>query len=303
LPTETVYGLAGDACNNAAVASIFALKGRPSFNPLIVHVGSLALARSFTRWGDTAEALAQAFWPGPVTLVLPREQGCLVSLLASAGGNTLALRMPAHPIARQVLEAFGGGLAAPSANRSGRISPTMAAHVRAEFPSADLMILDGGPCIVGIESTVVDCTGDVLRILRPGSITAAQIRKLGMVIEDAAASEDGADEDIHSPLLSPGMLSSHYAPRLPVRINVHSVEEGEALLAFGSPVGHTAARVINLSESGNVDEAAARLFAALHELDSPRYRGIAVMPVPEEGLGIAINDRLRRAAAERGEDS
>lgn len=292
LPTETVYGLAGDACNDAAVAQIFAMKGRPSFNPLIVHVPDVAIARDYVQWNERAAQLAAAFWPGPLTLVLPRREGCLVSYLAGAGGDTLAVRMPAHPVAQAVLTAFGGGIAAPSANRSGKISPTTALHVQTEFPDSDVLIMEGGACAVGIESTVVDCTAEAgVVILRPGSITQTQIEALGMVEHHSQA--------IGGDYKSPGMLASHYAPNLPVRLNAVDVVAGEALLAFGNAPIAGAAITLNLSECSDLVQAASRLFAHLRELDQPIYSGIAVMPIPERDLGIAINDRLRRAAAER----
>ena len=286
MPTETVYGLAADATNGMAVANIFRLKARPQFNPLIVHVAEIALAKQYTQWNDWAEALA-VYWPGPLTLVLPRAIDCPISDLVSAGGPTLALRMPAHPAARQLLAAFGGGVAAPSANRSGRVSPTTAQHVREEFADA-VTVIDGGPCALGIESTVVDLSGDVSRLLRPGSITRAELEaRIGPL---AGALKGGA-------LTAPGQLESHYAPSLPVRLNATQVAADEALLAFGPVVPEGAARTLNLSASGDLAEAAANLFAHLRALDDPRHRAIAVMPVPAEGLGEAINDRLRRAAA------
>jgi len=292
MPTETVYGLAGDACSDEAVAQIFALKGRPSFNPLIVHVRDVSVAAAYVQWNDLAARLAGAFWPGPLTLVLPRQEHCPISYLASAGGDTLAIRVPAHPVAQAVLEAFGGGIAAPSANRSGKISPTMVAHVQFEFPDRDLLILEGGACDVGIESTVVDCaSGDGAVILRPGSITQEMITAQGIDVCEAAA---------HSgDFKSPGMLASHYAPNLAVRLNVDQVQPDEALLAFGDSPVAGAAKTLNLSESYDLVQAAGRLFAYLRELDQPSFSRIAVMPIPMEGLGVAINDRLRRAAAER----
>lgn len=294
IPTETVYGLAVDACNDAAVAQIFALKGRPSFNPLIVHVPDISVALNYVQWNDIAAQLAGTFWPGPLTLVLPRLDDCPVSYLASAGGDSLAVRMPSHPITSSLLEAFGGGLAAPSANRSGRISPTSAAHVQAEFPTEDLIILDGGACMVGIESTVVDCTsGDYAIILRPGSITKDMLAETGVWVQ--SQHDDNGGE-----FKSPGMLASHYAPNLTVRMNVDAVQADEALLAFGPQPLAGAAKTLNLSEDGDMVEAAANLFAYLRELDQSHFKAIAVMPIPYEAIGIAINDRLARAAAGRG---
>ena len=286
IPTETVYGLAADACNGAAVARIYALKSRPQFNPLIVHVADAAMAQRYVQWNDHAQALADAFWPGPLTLVLKRRSDCPISELVSAGGDTLAVRVPAHPLTRQLLQAFGGGLAAPSANRSGRVSPTTAQHVRDEFADA-VMVVDGGACDVGIESTVVDLSGDAPGILRPGSITRAMLEG---IIGELAEAKQG------SSLLSPGQMESHYAPSIPVRLNATDVGGDEALLAFGTPLSG-AAKTENLSQSGDLIEAAANLFSCLRALDDPALRGIAVMPVPTDGIGEAINDRLQRAAA------
>lgn len=283
IPTETVYGLAADATNGEAVARIYATKGRPQFNPLIVHVAYVGMAERYVEWTEEAERLAEAFWPGPLTLVLKRKPDSPISELVSAGGDTIAIRCPQHPVAHQLIAAYGEGIAAPSANRSGRVSPTTAQHVRAEFGDT-VMVIDGGPCQHGIESTVVDLSGPRPAILRPGSVTRAMIeRVLGPLGE--------AGEGIKSP----GQLESHYAPSLPVRLNATHIEPGEALLAFGPPIPG-AAQVLNLSEGGNLLEAAANLFAMLRALDDPRYTAIAVMPIPEEGLGEAIADRLRRAA-------
>jgi L-threonylcarbamoyladenylate synthase len=287
-PTETVYGLAADATNDRAVAAIFAAKDRPRFNPLISHVAELGAARRLGRFDERAEALAARFWPGPLTLVLPRLPDCPVSLLASAGLDTIALRMPSHPVAAALLREAGVPLAAPSANRSGRVSPTTAAHVAEELGARVAMILDGGPCPVGLESTVLDLTTEPPTLLRPGGVPA---EALGPVRLPGAA---GAAPR------APGMLASHYAPRLPVRLDATEARPGEALLAFGpgeAPPGFAATRW--LSRSGDLAEAAANLFAALRALDRPEYAGIAAMPIPEQGLGRAINDRLRRAAAPR----
>lgn len=281
IPTETVYGLAANAQNGEAVAKIYEAKGRPSFNPLIIHVEDIAQARALTRWNANAETLASAFWPGPLTLVLPRAEHCPISLLASAGMDTLAIRMPAHRMARELLRETGFLLAAPSANRSGRISPTRAQHVQEELPG--IPVLDGGPCEVGLESTIVNISGEPT-LLRPGAVTVAMLeRALNARIRLHAGSE----------ILAPGMLESHYAPALPVRLNAEHANPGEALLAFGPSDEAT----LNLSESNNLREAAANLFAYLRALDTPAYTAIAIMPIPEEGLGVAINDRLRRAAA------
>lgn len=286
MPTETVYGLAGDACNDAAVAGIFALKQRPQFNPLIVHVTDAAMAQRYVAWNDTAQRLSAAFWPGALTLVLPRLANCPLSLLVSAGGDSVAVRCPAHPIARQLIAAFDGGIAAPSANRSGKISPTQASHVRDEFPDSDLLVLDGGASTLGIESTVVDVCDGVASILRHGSITAEEIRAIGVAVEESAEPSSR----------SPGQLLSHYAPSLPVRLNASQVNANEALLAFGGAPLSGAASTLNLSPSGDVVEAAANLFAFLRALDRPEHAAIAVMPIPESGVGVAINDRLKRAA-------
>jgi L-threonylcarbamoyladenylate synthase len=288
MPTETVYGLAGDAGNDRAVAKIFAAKERPHFNPLIVHVASVADARSLVRFDERAATLARSFWPGPLSLVLPRLPEARVSLLASAGLDTLAVRLPAHPLAQALIRAAGVPLAAPSANRSGAVSPTTADHVAQELDGRIAAILDGGPCRVGVESTVLDCTGP-LRLLRPGGIPLEALVAIAGPIETATQPTDAP--------LSPGMLQSHYAPRLPLRLDAHDARPGEALLAFGARAPAGAA--LSLSPAGDLVEAAANLFAMLRALDRPDGSGIAVMPIPEAGLGRAINDRLRRAAAPR----
>jgi L-threonylcarbamoyladenylate synthase len=293
-PTETVYGLGGDATNDRAVAAIYAAKGRPSFNPLIVHVPTLAAAMELGEFSDDAVALAQKFWPGPLTLVVKRARKCPLSLLVSAGMDSIALRVPAHPVARALLTASGLALAGPSANPSGRISPTTAQHVEEGLGSKVAMILDGGPCRIGVESTVLSLLDGKPSLLRPGGISPEEIAAvIGKPVEIAAAVGD-----IETGLHGPGRLLSHYAPDRPVRLNATDVQTGEALLAFGP--GAPAARIaLNLSESGDLNEAAANLFAMLRALDLPDVTGIAVMPVPMTGLGIAINDRLTRAAAPR----
>ena len=291
IPTETVYGLAADACNGEAVARIYALKSRPQFNPLIVHVADAEIAKRYGEWNPLADALADAFWPGPLTLVVKRKPDCAISELVSAGGDTLAIRVPAHAIALQLLRAWGGGIAAPSANRSGRVSPTSAAHVRDEFGDGLALIVDGGACDIGIESTVVDCTGVAPVILRAGAITRAMVEQVSKR-QAVAQEEKGA-------LRSPGQLASHYAPSIPVRLNATEVREGEALLAFGADEIPSAARCLNLSPTGNTIEAAANLFAYLRALDDGRFTGIAVMPIPTDGIGEAINDRLTRASIEK----
>lgn len=288
-PTETVYGLGGNACDDTAVARIYATKGRPSFNPLIVHLAYADEVERYATLTPLAERLARAFWPGPCTLVLPRRADCPLSLLVSAGLDSVALRVPAHPVAHALLKAAGLPLAAPSANRSGRISPTEAAHVADEFRDTDLPILDGGACKVGLESTVIDARGEVPVLLRPGGITEEDITSACGVPPLRA---EHAPKELHSP----GMLASHYAPDRPVRLNAQSADEGEAYLVFG-PLGHG---TLNLSADGDLVEAAANLFAYLRRLDTAPYSAIAVAPIPETGLGIAINDRLRRAAAPRG---
>lgn len=292
-PTETVYGLGADASNGEAVARIYQVKSRPQFNPLIVHVATAEIAKHYVQWNDAAELLARAFWPGPLTLVLKRKSP-VIHALVSAGGDTLAIRVPAHPVARQLLAAFGGGIAAPSANRSGRVSPTTAQHVRDELGDAVPLILDGGPCNVGLESTVVDVSGDAPVLLRPGSITRAMVeRALGLSAEVARENSSPLQGEEFK---SPGQLESHYAPSIPVRLNATEVAADEALLAYGAVVPTGAATMLNLSPRGDLIEAAANLFAHLRALDDPRHRAIAVMPIPAAGIGEAINDRLRRAA-------
>jgi L-threonylcarbamoyladenylate synthase len=287
-PTETVYGLGGDATCDAAVAAIFKAKGRPSFNPLIAHVSSLDQAAALVELNPDAHRLAERFWPGPLTLVLKRRSDSPVSLLASAGLDSVAVRMPDHPVALALIRAAGRPLAAPSANRSGRVSPTRAEHVAQCLEGRIAMVLDGGPCRVGVESTVLDLSEQPATLLRPGGITAEELEAaLGHPIRHALDTPDTPR--------SPGQLESHYAPALPVRLNAQAAEAGEALLGFG-PASDC---VFNLSPKGDLSEAAAHLFAMLRALDRPEYRGIAVMPIPERGLGLAINDRLRRAAAPR----
>ncbi len=296
-PTETVYGLGADAANPAAVAGIYRAKGRPAFNPLIAHVGDLAAARQIARFDAAATRLAEAFWPGPLTLVLPKAEPCAVADLATAGLDTVAIRIPAHPVAREILRAFGGPVVAPSANLSGHVSPTTAAHVESDLSGRIDLIVDGGPVNVGVESTIVGCF-DAPVLLRPGGLPRAEIeRVLGRALQQAPAEADGGGQP-----LAPGMMASHYAPRASVRLNAQRVEPGEALLAFGlgaiSGID-AAAAVMNLSERGDLDEAAANLFGHLRALDGKGAPTIAVMPIPDEGLGEAINDRLRRAAVER----
>ncbi len=283
-PTETVYGLGGDARNGEAVAAIYEAKGRPSFNPLIAHVASTETAKRFVEWTDQADLLADAFWPGPLTLVLPLRPDHGISSLVTAGLDTLAVRVPAHPTAHALLTAFDGPVAAPSANPSGQISPTTAAHVRAGLEGRIAAVLDDGPCGVGLESTIVGLAGTPA-LLRPGGVALEQIEE---VLK--------AELHHHQPgdlLTAPGQLQSHYAPDAPVRLNARSRQGDEVLLGFG-PVDCD----LNLSSTGNLPEAAANLFAALHKLNDTG-QPIAVSPIPQHGLGAAINDRLRRAAAPR----
>lgn len=281
-PTETVYGLGADATNPTAVAKIFAAKDRPSFNPLIVHVPDVHTARSFVQWSDTAQRLADAFWPGPLTLVLPLRPGHRIASLVTAGLETLAIRAPSHPAAQGVLRAFGGPVAAPSANPSGRISPTTASHVIAGLNGRIAAVVDDGPCPVGVESTIIGLSG-APALLRPGGIAAEDVQR---VLGVALQSRDNAGA-----LTAPGQMASHYAPGAPVRLNASAARPGELLLGFG-PMSCD----LNLSASGDLTEAAANLFDHLHRLDA-RGKPIAVAPVPGHGLGRAINDRLRRAAA------
>lgn len=291
-PTETVYGLGGDATNGEAVAAIFAAKCRPRFNPLIVHVPDVDRVAGLAQMTPLARQLAKAFWPGPLTLVLDRSADCELSDLVSAGLSTVALRVPDHPIAQALLKATARPLAAPSANRSGRVSPTQAKHVEADLGSAVSLILDGGPTAHGLESTIIDARGTVPVMLRSGAITTEAVEAaLRMPLQQHDAKGTRAS--------APGQLESHYAPHARVRLGATTVADGEALLAFGAQVPPTSGPVLNLSPSGNLIEAAANLFAALRALDQTGCRAIAVMPVPEDGLGIAINDRLRRAAAPR----
>ena len=297
-PTETVYGLGADATNAAAIARLYQAKGRPAFNPLIAHVGELAAAMRIARFDAPAMELAKAFWPGPLTLVLPKTDTCVVADLATAGLDTVAIRIPAHPVARDILRAFGRPVVAPSANLSGHVSPTIAAHVQGDLEGRIDLIVDGGAVAVGVESTIVGIF-DAPMLLRPGGLPRADIeRVLGHALVQPPAD---ADSDSGQPL-APGMLASHYAPRTKVRLNADRIEPGEALLAFGlgaiSGIDEAAA-VLNLSAQGDLDEAAANLFGFLRALDTRAARAIAVMPIPEDGLGEAINDRLRRAAVGR----
>jgi L-threonylcarbamoyladenylate synthase len=296
-PTETVYGLGADATNGAAVARLYAAKGRPAFNPLIAHVTDAAAARALARFDADAARLAAAFWPGPLTLVLPKSETCTVSELATAGLDSIAVRVPHHAVAQDLLAAFGRPVVAPSANRSGHVSPTTAAHVLGDLSGRVDLIVDGGPTPVGVESTIVACL-DEPALLRPGGVPREAIEQLlrrqlaepptGIAVEDAP--------------LAPGMLASHYAPHTRMRLDTDHVEPGEALLAFGPAAvkgADQAAKILNLSARGDLIEAAANLFSHLRALDAAKATLIAVMPLPRDGLGEAINDRLQRAAAPR----
>lgn len=321
-PTETVYGLGADACDDIAVARLYAAKERPAFNPLIAHVASgaageflagegsgsvpgaaaiaIAAARCLAHLDADALRLAEAFWPGPLTLVAPKLPGCPVGNLATAGLDTIAVRAPSHPVARAVLAAFGGPVVAPSANRSGRVSPTSAEHVAADLDGRIDVIVDGGTTPMGIESTVVACRDGHVALLRPGGVPRVDVeRVLGRAVPLSTTAGDSGG--VPSPQ-APGMLASHYAPRARVRLDAVTVEAGEALLAFGAVLPRDAGdatAVLNLSVRGDTVEAAANLFGHLRRLDGAGVRAIAVMPVPDEGLGEAVNDRLRRAAAPR----
>ena len=289
-PTETVYGLGADATNDHAVAGIYAAKGRPQFNPLIVHVADISDLDTLVEWNDEARLLATQFWPGPLTLVLKRKADCPLSLLVSAGMDTVAVRIPSHPVAQKLLRVVGRPIAAPSANASGKLSPTTPVHVAESLGNKVDLILAGGKSQIGVESTVVNVTSPRPTILRHGGITREQlVRVLGDIDEVA--------ENSNPDILSPGMLASHYAPNLPLRLNADSVADGEALLGFGRDFGiKGGAERLNLSEQGDLNEAAANLFAMLRQLDKPEFKGIAVMPIPMTGLGVAINDRLKRAS-------
>lgn len=300
-PSETVYGLGANALDGKAVARIFDAKGRPSFNPLISHIASVAQAEEFGIFDDTAREIATIFWPGPLTLILKRREYCRISDLASAGLSTVALRVPAHPVALALIRAAGVPIAAPSANKSGEISPTTPAHVAESLGGAVDMILADGPCAVGLESTVLDLSSAYPVIVRAGAVTAEDVAQV--IGRDVAY--DLGDKDKPS---SPGQLLKHYAPHIPLRMNAIDLEPGEALLAFG-PVkfmgiqGGGAAKDLpdtmrmNLSETQDLHEAASNLFRMMRSLDRLEHKGIAVMPIPDQGLGIAINDRLLRASA------
>ena len=287
MPTETVYGLAGDAANPKAVARIFSVKGRPSFNPLISHVASIESAAEEGVFDERALALAEALWPGPLTVVVPVAGSARTCELSRAGLNTIGLRVPRHPLTHALLQAFGGPIAAPSANPSGKLSPTRAEDVAKAFGDKVSIVVDGGPCSAGIESTIVSLLpGEPARLLRPGAIDRDRLES---IVGTLAAPVTGA-------ISAPGQLSSHYAPRASIRLEATDLRSGEALLAFGPDAPEGA---VNLSRTGDTVEAAANLYRMLRQLDEAGIRTIAVMPIPSSGLGEAINDRLRRAAAPR----
>ena len=291
-PTETVYGLGADARNDQAVANIFALKGRPQFNPLIVHISTMQAAQKICHFDDRSKMIAEAFWPGPLSIVLKKQEGSDLSLLVSAGLDSIALRIPGSPLARELITLANCPVAAPSANKSGRVSPTTAKHVIDSLTGQkenDIeLILDGGPCEVGLESTVIDLTQKEPQLLRPGAIT---YEALSSILGNVALSTSN-----NTAPKSPGMLTKHYAPKIPVRMNALTAKTNEALLGFGETVRNP---TLNLSYSSNLTEAATNLFSMLRQLDNEKYSGIAVTPIPERQLGRAINDRLRRAAQAR----
>ena len=282
IPTETVYGLAADASNADAVAHIYAAKGRPDFNPLIVHVPDLAAAEELAEFGPLARQLAEAFWPGALTLVLPLREGAKVAAAVTAGLPTIALRCPAHPVMQAVLAKSGLNLAAPSANKSGGISPTRAEHVLASLGGAVPMILDSGPCKEGLESTIVAIRMENIEILRQGPVTAETLQTF---------SKRQPSQQTGQKIEAPGQLASHYAPTKTVRLNAQTAKDGEWLIGFGKVAGHD-----NLSPTADLAQAAAHLFDALHRADASPYRSIAVANIPDKGIGVAINDRLKRAA-------
>ena len=293
-PTETVYGLAANALDGAAVAGIYHAKGRPNFNPLIVHVVSLEEAKKYGVFTQAAQLLAQTFWPGPLTLVVPRTPDCAISELVSAGLPSIALRVPAHELARQLIASADCPLAAPSANKSGHLSPTRAEHVSQSLPH--IPILSGQPTNIGVESTIIGCLEETPTLLRLGGLAREDIETvIGKPLNEVSESDGDTAQ------LAPGRLLRHYAPQAQLRLNAKTTKTGEALLAFGPPLSNHVGPVINLSLEKNLHEAAANLFSALHELDRQGEK-IAVMPIPHNGLGAAINDRLERAARGRAED-
>lgn len=288
IPSETVYGLGAICDNDPAVQKIFKLKGRPSFNPLIIHVESVEQAMLYGDFDARSIALAQHFWPGPLTMVVPRREGSNISTFVTAGLNTIAIRCPAHPTFRSLIQAVGTPIAAPSANISGYVSPTRHEHVQAEFGDR-IMILNGDKSVIGLESTIVDCSLDTLKILRPGSITSLDIKTaLNQNVLLHNTLEQGA-------IKAPGQLKHHYSPRAAIRLNVHSIEKDEALLNFGHS-GLNSSVELNLSTTASLEEAAANLFDFLRHLDNLGCPKVAVAPIPNQGIGIAINERLSRAA-------
>ena len=290
-PTETVYGLGADATNDKAVASIYEAKGRPSFNPLIAHIATIEMAKDIASFTPLAEKIADNFWPGAVTLILPLKVPSTISKLVTAGLDTIALRIPAPEIARELLQLTGLPIAAPSANLSGGISPTVASHVEADLGDKCAYILDGGACEQGLESTIIDCTGDKAIILRPGPVTKEALQQSLPQLEITYY-------DVHNDETptAPGQLTSHYAPSKSVRLNAIEKQENETLLGFGNVQDAD----FNLSPTGDLTEAAANLFALLHKADKAKNDIISVSPIPKTGLGVAIYDRLKRAAADKG---
>lgn len=286
LPTETVYGLAADAFNGEAIARIFEMKGRPKFNPLIIHMVDLETSQVYGEFDPLSIKLAEAFWPGPLTLVVPRRENTSLHPLTFAGLDTIAIRCPSGP-AQEIIGYCGRPLAAPSANKSGKISPTNAQYVANQFSQTDLMIIDNGPCQVGLESTILKVEGEKIIILRPGFVTVEMIEEITGVKPEFNSSNK---------IEAPGMMKSHYAPNASVKLNCETCDEGAALLAFGKQEADT---IFNLSTSSNLREAAANLYLGLKKLDETGVKKICVSPIPNEGLGIAINDRLQRASAPR----
>lgn len=297
-PTETVYGLGADAGSGQAVAAIYATKRRPAINPLICHVPDLPAARALADFSPLAERLAAAFWPGPLTLVLPLRPGAGIHPLVTAGLTTIALRCPAHPDAQALLRAVGRPIAAPSANPSGQLSSTRVDHVQRAFSDQpNIVILPDSQSPLGLESTIVDGCGDTPRLLREGAIAREELQELlgGTLLDASAQPQSSATGE--ATLKAPGMMRRHYAPRKPLRLNAHDVRPDEALLAFGANPIAGAAHSLNLSDTGNLLEAAANFYAMLHQLDNTAAASIAVMPLPNHGLGRALNDRLARAIA------
>lgn len=294
-PTETVYGLGADATNSAAIAKIYQAKNRPSFNPLIIHLSEAKTVSNYVKMNELAKRLAENFWPGPFTMVLPLNNNNGLSDLVTAGLKTAAIRVPENPVAQSLLMLFDGPIAAPSANKSGHISPTSAKHVDSEFGEELEIIIDDGPCKKGLESTIVEVTDNQVRLLRPGSITPQQIEE---VIGQKIIPTNNAFKTPNAP----GQLKSHYAPQAQVRLNAVQTNRNECLLAFGDVNHSNDVYSLNLSTSGNLEEAATNLFSMMRKLDKKKYSTIAVSPIPEIGLGIAINDRLKRAAAPKDED-